>query len=295
MVVRFRLVDILAVRTFVAVADTGRFSDAADDLDVTQQAVSKRIAALEKELGVRLFTRTPAGARLTSAGRAMLPHAREILRSAERMVASAHVAPLRVDIIDRRIAPAALLRNFHRAHPSTELEVLTLFDADTAVAAVASGEADATFRAVTGKLPRGVESARVMDEPHELLVGPGHVLSDAESVTPAQLADHPIWIPGIVPGTEWAAYYEELAGAFGLEIGAEGPHFGTESMVDVLAEDGTLASLIGERTRLVWPDGHDLRRIPVRDPALLYPHCLIWRADNPHPGLKSLRRFLSPG
>lgn len=280
------------MRTFVAVADAGQFSAAADDLDITQQAVSKRIAALESELGTRLFTRTPRGAELTSAGRAMLPHAREILFSTERIFAAVHAAPLLVDIVDRRIGPAVLLRDFHRAHPEIEAEVRTLFDAGTAVAAVASGEIDATFRMATGKLPQGVEAARVLDEPHELLVGPGHPLADAEAVTPAQLADHQIWIPGIVPGTEWAAYYEELSAAFGLKIGAKGPHFGTESMVDVLAEDGTLASLIGDRARLVWPDGHDLRRIPVRDPVLIYPQWLIWQSGNPHPGLKALRDFL---
>lgn len=292
MVVPWRTVDILAVRTFVAVADTGQFSAAADDLDVTQQAVSKRIAALESELGARLFTRTPRGAGLTPAGRAMLPRAREILCSAERIVASVHASPLRVDVVNRRIGPAALLRDFHRFSPETELEVLTLFDAATAIAAVASGEIDATFRAVTGELPRGVEAARVLDEPHELLTGPGHPLADAESVTPAQLADHPIWIPGIVPGTEWGSYYEELAAAFGLEIGARGPHFGTETMLDVLAEDLRTATLIGKRSRLVWPAEYDLRRIPVRDPVLIYPKWLIWQAGNPHPGLKALREFL---
>jgi DNA-binding transcriptional LysR family regulator len=48
-------VDLDAVRTFVAVADTGRFAEAADDLSITRQAVSKRVAALERDLGVRLF------------------------------------------------------------------------------------------------------------------------------------------------------------------------------------------------------------------------------------------------
>jgi DNA-binding transcriptional LysR family regulator len=43
---------------------------AADDLSITQQAVSKRVAALEKDLGVRLFTRTARGARLTVDGQA---------------------------------------------------------------------------------------------------------------------------------------------------------------------------------------------------------------------------------
>jgi DNA-binding transcriptional LysR family regulator len=56
-------VDLDAVRTFVAVADAGQFSEAAVDLSITQQAVSKRIAALEKDLGVRLFTRTARAAR----------------------------------------------------------------------------------------------------------------------------------------------------------------------------------------------------------------------------------------
>lgn len=48
--------DLTSVRTFVAVAGAGQFQDAADELDVTQQAVSKRIATLETELGIRLFS-----------------------------------------------------------------------------------------------------------------------------------------------------------------------------------------------------------------------------------------------
>ena len=287
--------DLTAVRTFVAIVDAGQFQAAADDLEVTQQAVSKRIAALENELGVRLFTRTPRGAALTTAGQAMLPHAREILFSAERMMASAQVAPLRVDVVSRRIGPGALLRDFHLARPDTELEVVTLFDAGTAIAAVASGEIDATFRAVTlppGQLPRGVRAARVLDEPHQLLVGPGHALAQAGAVTPAQLVGHPIWIPGLAPGTEWAAYYDEMATAFGLAIDARGPNFGTETMLDALAGDAKLASLVGDRTRLGWPAEYDLRRIPVRDPVPVYPHSLLWRADNSHPSLAALRAFL---
>ncbi|MEU4817163.1 LysR family transcriptional regulator [Micromonospora aurantiaca] len=53
--------DSEAVRSFVRAAELGQFRHAADELGVTQQAVSKRIAALERELGVRLFTRTPRG------------------------------------------------------------------------------------------------------------------------------------------------------------------------------------------------------------------------------------------
>src|SRR6185437_16408873 len=146
-------VDLDAVRTFVAAADGGQFQHAAADLAVTQQAVSKRIAALEKELGVRLFTRTARGAQLTIDGQAFLPHARELLRVAER--ADASVRPgrraLRVDVINRRIAPAVVLQDFYRQHPELDLDVMTLnVDVDGAIAAVAAGTIDATFHAVPG-------------------------------------------------------------------------------------------------------------------------------------------------
>jgi DNA-binding transcriptional LysR family regulator len=291
-------VDLDAVRTFVAAADAGQFQDAAAALSVTQQAVSKRIAALEKDLGVRLFTRTARGAQLTVDGQAFLPHARELLRVEAR--ADASVRPgrraLRIDVHSRRIAPAVLLQEFHRAHPRIELDVVTL-DADVhaATAAVEAGTVDATFHAVTvpaRQLPEAIRTARVIDEHHELLVGPRHPLANARTVTLAQLAEHRIWMPGMPAGTEWAGYYDELATAFGLTIDRVGPVFGNEVLLAEIADSAELATLAGERTRYLWPDSYDLRRIPVRGPAPVYPMSLIWRDDNPHPALGDLRDYL---
>ncbi|TYB41030.1 LysR family transcriptional regulator [Actinomadura chibensis] len=290
--------DLNAVRTFVAVADAGQFQHAAAELSISQQAVSKRIAALERDLGVHLFTRTPRGARLTIDGQAFLPHARELLGAAERAAASVRPGrrALRVDVIGRALAPAALLRDFHRAHPGIALDVVTLFDADTAIAAVHSGTIDASFRALTGELPAGAEAARVLDEPVQLLTGPRHPLAAARAVAPADLAGHRIWMPGIITGTEWAAYYDDLAAAFGLTIDRVGPEFGTEPLLDVVAGSPSLATFVGDQTRLLWPDAYGLRRIPVRSPTPAYPHSLIWRADNPHPALATLRTHLTrPG
>ena len=288
--------DLDAVRTFVAAADAGRFQDAATDLSVTQQAVSKRIAALEKTLGVRLFTRTARGATLTGDGEAFLPHARELLLAEARAVASVRSGrrPLRVDVIGRRLGTAALLRGFHEEHPDFALEVVTLFDAETAVAAVRDGSIDASFRAVAA-LSGGVASMAVLDEPLLLLCGPAHVLATAPAVTPSQLAGHRIWMPGIVPGTEWAAYYDEFAAAFRLSIDAIGPNFGTEVVLDTIADSAEVATLVGEGVRLLWPAGHDLRRVPIKDPTPVYPHSLVWRRDNPHPALAALRAHLRPG
>lgn len=285
------------MRTFVAVVDGGRFQEAAAGLSITQQAVSKRIAALEKDLGVRLFTRGARGARLTIDGQAFLPHARDLLQSEERAAASVRPGSraLRIDVIGRRLAPAGLLRGFHRAYPETALDVVTLFDADAAIAAVRSGTIDASFRAVTlpaRQLPDGIEAARVHDEPVQLLTGPAHEFAAARAVTPAQLAGHRIWMPGIVAGTEWAAYYDDLAAAFGLTIEVTGPDFGTEPLLDTIADSSVLATFVGDQTRLVWPADHDLRRIAVHDPTPVYPHSLIWRGDNTHPALATLRTYL---
>lgn len=290
--------DLDTVRTFVAAADAGQFQEAAAELAVTQQAVSKRIAALERHLGVRLFTRTPRGAELTIDGQAFLPHARELLRVAERAVASVRAGrrALRVDVINLRGAASGLMRGFHRAHPEIELDVVTLFDIETAVAAIRSGAIDASFRAVAAPgrpLPEGIESVRVVDEPLQLLTGPAHALAGARSVALAQLAGHRIWMPGIVPGTEWAAYYDDLVAEFGLTIEATGPNFGSDALLDTVADTPALATFMGEHTRLVWPADHGLRRIPVTDPTPVYPHSLLWHRDNPHPALATLRAHLT--
>ncbi|MFF3667794.1 LysR family transcriptional regulator [Microtetraspora malaysiensis] len=290
--------DLDIVRTFVAAADAGQFQEAAAELAITQQAVSKRIAALERDVGVRLFTRTPRGAELTIDGQAFLPHARELLRVAERAVASVCTGrrPLRVDMLASRSAASGLMRGFHRAHPEIDLDVVMLFDIEKAVAAIRSGAIDASFRAVAmpGRpLPEDIESVRVLDEPLELLVGPAHALASARSVTVAQLAGHRIWMPGLVPGTEWTAYYDDLVAEFGLTIEATGPNFGSDALLDTIADTPALATFMGGRTRLVWPSGHGLRRIPVTDPTPVYPHSLLWRRDNPHPALATLRAHLA--
>ncbi len=99
-------------------------------------------------------------------------------------------------------------------------------------------------------------------------------------------------MPGLVSGTEWGAYYDELAAVFGLSIDVTGPEFGSEPLLDTIASTAALATLVGEQTHLVWPAGWDLRRVAVHDPTPVYPHSLIWRSDNPHPALAALRTYL---
>ena len=289
--------DLDAVGTFVAVAEGGQFQAAADDLGVTQQAVSKRVATLERELGVRLFTRSARGVRLTIDGQALLPHARELLRAAER--ARAAVTPgrraLRIDVVSRRIAPSNLLHAFYQQRPEIELDVVTLTyaEAESALAEVAAGTIDATFRSLRDtarEVPSGLRAARVIDDRHEVLVGSQHPLANAKSVSPAELADHPIWMPGMP--AEPLGYYRDLAEAFGLTIDTIGPSFGAEALLEEIAGSARLATFVGEGSRYLWPERYELRRIPVVDPTPVYPLSVVWRADNPHPVLADFLAFL---
>ena len=69
--------DTQSLQAFLAVADNGSFSLAAEQLYLTQPAVSKRIATLEDQIGARLFDRIGRRVGLTEAGRVLLPRARE--------------------------------------------------------------------------------------------------------------------------------------------------------------------------------------------------------------------------
>lgn len=288
-----------AVRAFVAVAEEGQFQFAAAHLGITQQAVSKRLASLESELGVRLFTRAAGGTRLTIDGQALLPHARDLLRMEQRAVESVQPGrrALRVDVLNHRTASSAVLRDFHRVHPDVELDLVTIVDsAQTAIAALQAGTIDASFRAVgspASQLPEEIEAAPAVGDTHHLLVGPTHPLASARSITLGDLVGQRIWMPGMIPGSEWDIYFDDLADTFGLTIERVGPFFGSEHLFDELADSSTLAHLAGEHARLVWPGHHDLRRILIRHPTPVYPHSLIWHQKNTHPTLSTLRNYLA--
>jgi DNA-binding transcriptional LysR family regulator len=200
-----------------------------------------------------------------------------------------------VDVLNRRIAPAQAVYRFYRAHPETALDAVTLSGENAAqvAQAVLGGTVDASFRALPAEqVPAGISAERLLDTPLELLVGPGHPLSGAAWVRPADLVGHRIWIPGIRPGTEWASFYQALSEAFGLSIDALGPNFGDEALMDALAESSSLATLVGSGDRYLWPQSHDLRRIPLHDPTPVYPHLLLSRAGDQHPVLTALRDHL---
>lgn len=78
--------EIYQLRTFLAVARAGHLTRAAEQMHITQPAVSKQLKALEEELGVLLFDRLSSGMALTKAGELLLPQAERTLASAIELI-----------------------------------------------------------------------------------------------------------------------------------------------------------------------------------------------------------------
>ncbi|MEA2666550.1 MAG: hypothetical protein QOI11_3494 [Candidatus Eremiobacteraeota bacterium] len=122
------------LRSFVAVAQHRNFSRAAEQLRVSQPALSEQIRKLEDELGAPLFERTSRGALLTDAGEALLPQARAVLAQAElaaetvRSVANGVAGTLTLGFIDSAwlgILPP-LIRRFAERYPNVKLRLREL-------------------------------------------------------------------------------------------------------------------------------------------------------------------------
>jgi len=74
--------ELYQLRSFAAVAELAHLTRAAEKLHISQPALSAQIKALEDELGVELFDRTPSGMLLTVAGHRLLPEATKVITAA---------------------------------------------------------------------------------------------------------------------------------------------------------------------------------------------------------------------
>ncbi|MEW2504246.1 MULTISPECIES: LysR family transcriptional regulator [unclassified Amycolatopsis] len=285
-----------ALRAFVAVAEEGQFRLAAGRLGISQQAVSKRVAGLEGELGVVLFERVAAGASLTADGRTFLPRAKAVLSAVAEAVESVQreTRPLRVDVLGRRLAAAELFREFHRDHREVPMEMLTSGGAAETLRELRAGAVDAGFTYLR-EPPEGLKHVYAYLEPLQIVVGPEHPLAGRREVRLAEVAEHRAWVPGIRRGSEWEGFYAELSAEFGVDVDPAGPNFGLEALLDTLAESRTLLTFVGEKIRIAWPERHELQRIPVVEPVPCYPWSLVWRPGTGHRGLAELVAFVRRG
>ncbi|MFD4644431.1 LysR substrate-binding domain-containing protein [Lentzea sp. NPDC058436] len=203
--------ELQQMRYVVAVAETGSFTKAARQCLVVQSALSHQIARLERSLGARLFDRTSRSVRLTPAGEAFLPSARQCLDFAERAAAevAAAVGEVRgrvvVGVIPTVAAvdlPAAL-KVFRERYPQVRVALRMLSSLDM-VKQVREGGLDLAFLGLPlGVKPEGVRGRELAHDEHVAVLAPDHALARRSEVTLEALAgemfaDFPAGSPGRV-------------------------------------------------------------------------------------------------
>lgn len=127
-----RLLNWSTLNDFLTVAECGTLSAAARRLGVSQPTLTRRMAALEDSLGVELFRRSPRGLRLTGTGEALLGPARQMEAGAQAVELVARGRDRGLSGLVRLTATEGLavdwlpreLADFHRLHPSIDVEVI---------------------------------------------------------------------------------------------------------------------------------------------------------------------------
>ncbi|MFE7120749.1 LysR family transcriptional regulator, partial [Streptomyces sp. NPDC057654] len=188
--------ELQQMRYVVAVAETGGFTRAAERCHVVQSALSHQIARLEQELGSRLFDRTSRSVRLTAAGEAFVPVARQTLEAAERARAEVDAVSgevrgrLAVGAISTVVAVdlAEVLGEFHARHPQVRVG-MRVDMSDLLIEQVRQGALDVAFVGVVpGEPIKGVREKVLSHEELMAVVPPGHPLADQRRVGLRRLA-----------------------------------------------------------------------------------------------------------
>src|ERR1700683_1754469 len=116
-----------------AVARFGSFRRAAEELHISQPALSETVRKLEAELGVNILARQRTGATVSAEGRELLPHLLDVIEAAQRLRSAAdeqHESSRTVRLGTVSAAPSPLLtatiRAFRDTHPTTQVDVVLL-------------------------------------------------------------------------------------------------------------------------------------------------------------------------
>jgi DNA-binding transcriptional LysR family regulator len=195
-------IDLRLWRQFLAVAEELHFGRAAQRLHITQPPLTQAIAQLEERLGVKLFDRTKRSVRLTAAGSALVPEARDLLARAAALPAHARAAAhgeigrLRlafVSTVGFGLLPQ-WIRGFRSQHPQVEFDLIEA-TGDVQVPMLERGDADAGFVIHSpGFAPAGMQKLRVVRESLVLALPEQHPLARARSLPLEAVLQEPLVI-----------------------------------------------------------------------------------------------------
>lgn len=237
-----QLPPLSAVRVFEAAARRENFTAAADELGMTQAAVSYQIRLLEDRLGQKLFRREKQRVTLTDAGRRAAAGAGRGLDEIE-----AAFAELRADddgtlgitttITFANTWLAWRLGGFQLAHP----DIAVRLTADNAVADLGAGGFDVAIRGGRGPWP-GMEARRLLEQDYTPMCSPAFLAAQGGTIAPRDLLRLPLISPH---DPSWATWLEDagLGEAVGDLQGVR---------LDTQANDGH-AAIAGQGVAMLTP------------------------------------------
>ncbi|UTW13274.1 LysR family transcriptional regulator [Marinobacterium rhizophilum] len=195
--------DTNTLQAFVCVAQTGSFSQAANQLFLTQSAVSKRISLLEEQLATRLFDRIGRHISLTETGRALLPRANRILLEFDdtrRMIGnlSGEVqGPLSLaashHISMHRLPP--ILKAFSQRYPAVTLQ-LKFDESERAFENILKGDLELALITLSPSPHSSIHSQVIWQDPLRYVVAKDHPLAGKPALSLQELTHFSAILPG---------------------------------------------------------------------------------------------------
>lgn len=259
--------DLRHLEYFVAVAETGSFTGAADRLGVGQPAVSSAIRRLEDSLGAELLARTRQGVTLTAAGDALLPAARQTLaaaREARRRVEQVLLGErgtIRLGALDLtyRLGLTRTVADFRLRHPLAGIQLVHGgTGAAELIEKVRRGQLDAAVSAAVRRAPPGV-AYRVLDSSaYRVHVAADHPRIRADRVAADALRDEPF--VSFAVGTAERADTDHFLADLGIDPPVPIEVDRLETMFEVVRH-GDAVALMPQKLAAVHPPG--LRTVAI--------------------------------
>ncbi|MEU5975174.1 LysR family transcriptional regulator [Streptomyces sp. NPDC047315] len=283
-------IDPRLLRAFVAVAEELHFTRAAGRLHVAQQALSRDVRRLEREVGAELFGRTTRSVALTVEGERLLPYARAVLAAHDELRAAfrAERRPLVVDVSSRVSTAQRVLDEARRSVP--ELELVARFHSGLtgAAAEVLAGRVDVAFGRVAGldaAVRAGLDDVPVRYERMAVLLPVEHRLAGLSQVPVAELAGETLYAGAGNPATAaWTALAARLFARFSIAMAEPFPEVaGADEFVRVVRRRGW--SVLASTEFIEVPD---MVVRPLVDPVPLSPVSLVRRRGLRHPAADAL-------
>jgi DNA-binding transcriptional LysR family regulator len=282
--------ELRQLAAFTAVADRLHFGQAAEDLGVAQPAVSQLIRRLEQTLGTTLFERSSHRVTLTSAGAALLPHARTAIESAARMsrlaaeLATGSTGVLRIATTPG-IGPrlGAAIGAFSAEHPDVALE-LPVLTTRQKLERLATGELDVALLRSTPPADPALRREVVWQERYVAVLPAAHPAAARDPADLPTVAELPMLI--VARDAQPTMHDELLAVCAALGVESRlGPSVRTTQDTIAMIAAGAAWTLYIEGNLPADVPGVAIRRLPPPDPPSNI--WAVWRSVGTNPQAQS--------